>query len=252
MRTSLVPGILQTARHNLDHRNENMRVFELSKVFLPVAGEVLPDEPHQLVGLMTGLRQPDVLYGGSDLVDYSDVKGVVEAVLDLFHLEDVRFSALEIPAYLDGKGSASVYVQDERVGVLGPVHPKVQEAFDLKQQVFLFELDFDRIFELRRPQPHFRPLPRFPAVVRDMALVVDERVPVQEPMDFLWRQQVPFLQQVDVFDIYRSAQLGPGKKSLGYRLTYRAADRSLTDEEVNELHGALVAKVLRQFQAELR
>lgn len=252
MRTSLVPGILQTARHNFDHRNENMRIFELSKVFLPAAGEVLPNEPHQLVGLMSGLRHPDVLYGGSESVDYSDVKGAVETVLSLFHLEGFRFADGEIPAYLDGAGSASVYVEGTRIGALGPLHAEVQEAFDLKQRVFLFELDFDRLFELRRPQPPFKALPRYPSVVRDMALVVDERVPVQEPLDFVWRQQPPFLEQVEVFDIYRNPQLGVGRKSLGYRLTYRAADRNLTDEEVNELHGGLVAKVLKEFHAELR
>lgn len=252
MRTSLVPGILQTACRNLDHRNENMRIFELSKVFLPRPAEVLPNEPHQLVGLMSGLRQPDILHGGSSPVDYSDVKGMVEAILESFHLDEVAFAAREIPSYLAPNGSASVYVRTSRVGALGPIHAAVQEAFDLKQQVLLFELDFDLIFELRMPQPLFKSLPRYPSVVRDMALVVDESLPAQEPLDFVWRQQPAFLEQVEIFDIYRNPQLGSGKKSLGYRLTYRANDRNLTDEEVNELHGALVTRVLKTFNADLR
>jgi phenylalanyl-tRNA synthetase beta chain len=252
MRTSLVPGLLQTARRNLDHRNEDMRIYELSKVFIPRPGETLPDEPHQLAGLMSGRRNTDLLYGGEALVDYSDVKGVVEEILALFHLSEISFRSESVPTYLDETGSASVFSRSMRLGALGPVHSAVLEAFDIKQGVFLFELEFDRLFELRRPQPLFRSLPRFPSVVRDMALVVDESLPVQEVWDFLWRQEIPLLEQVEIFDIYRNPQLGAGKKSLGYRLTYRAGDRNLTDEEVNDLHGELVARVLKTFSAELR
>ncbi len=252
MRTSLVPGLLQTARRNLDHRNEDMRIYELSKVFIPRSGEALPDEPHQLAGLMSGKRSTDLLYGGPGVVDYSDVKGVVEEIAALFNLSEITFRSEAIPPYLDEKRSASVFSQSMRLGALGPVHSVVLEAFDIKQGVFLFELDFDRLFELRRPQPLFRSLPRFPSVIRDMALVVDENLPAREPWDFVWQQQIPLLEQVEIFDIYRNPQLGTGKKSLGYRLTYRANDRNLTDEEVNDLHGELVAKVLKTFSAELR
>jgi phenylalanyl-tRNA synthetase beta chain len=252
MRTSLVPGLLQTARHNLDHRNEDMRIFELSKVFLPRAGEALPQEPHRLVGLMSGMRQPDVLHGEAGVVDYTDVKGTVEAVLAMFHLEGITFAPAEIPPYFDHAGSASVYSGASRLGALGSLHSEVQEAFDVKQKVFLFELDFDRIFEMRCPQPLFKPLPRYPSVIRDMALVVEESLPVQEPLDYLQQRRISLLESIDVFDIYRHPQLGAGMKSLGYRLTYRAADRNLTDEEVNEVHGELVAKVLKTFKAELR
>ncbi len=252
MRTSLIPGLLHTASRNLDHRNEDMRIFELSKVFIPRFGEVLPNEPHRLAGLMSGKRNADLLYGGTDVVDYSDVKGVVEEILDRFHLSEIGFRTEDIPSYLDENGSASVFCGSFRLGALGPVRSTVLEAFGIKQRIFLFELDFDRVFELRRPQPLFKSLPRFPSVIRDMALVVDESLPAQEPWDFVWRQQIPLLEQVEIFDIYRNPQLGGGKKSLGYRLTYRANDRNLTDEEVNRLHGELVASVLKTFNAELR
>jgi phenylalanyl-tRNA synthetase beta chain len=252
MRTSLIPGLLETARHNIDHRNEDLRIFELSKVFMAQPGETLPREPHQLVLLMTGRRSPDNLYGGPNPVDYSDVKGMIEEVLQLFHVSEGRFAGRDIPPYLDSGNSSSLFVGDSRLGALGPLHPDVQEAFDLKQRVFLCELDFDRLYDLRQSSPLFKSLPRYPSVVRDMALVVDEDLPVREPWEFVWNQRIALLERLEIFDIYRNPQLGAGKKSIGYRLTYRALDRNLTDEEVNELHGQLVAKVLKAFDAVLR
>jgi phenylalanyl-tRNA synthetase beta chain len=108
----------------------------------------------------------------------------------------------------------------------------VQRDWDLKTPVFLFELDYDLLFQLRGTPPLYRPLPKFPSVTRDMALVVDVGLPVQRPMDFVADQHEPLLEQVEVFDLYQHVQLGKGKKSVGYRLVYRAPDRNLTDEEV--------------------
>lgn len=252
MRTSLLPGVIQAALHNLGHGNEDLRLFELSKVFLPKEGDILPDEPHHLAGLMGGRRNPHPLYGGEDEVDFRDVKGAVEAVLGTFNLKEARYAAEELPPYLDPRCGASVYCDGRRAGCLGRLHPKVEEAFDFKRPIYIFELDFEKVHSLRRAHSMFRPLPKFPAVSRDMAIVVEESMPAQEPLDFVLRQGEALLEKVEIFDIYRSPQLGSGRKSLGYRLVYRAADRSLTDEEVNGVHGGLVAKVLEAFGATLR
>ncbi|MGV8075364.1 MAG: phenylalanine--tRNA ligase subunit beta [Syntrophobacteraceae bacterium] len=252
MRTSLIPGLLQTAAFNLDRRNENIKIFELSKVFLPKKGDPLPSEPHSFAGVMAGKRVPDLLYGGEAEVDFTDAKGVVENSLVPFFFEKLDFIADNLPPYLDPRCAASVYCGDDRLGVLGRVQHDVAESFGLKRVLYLFELDFDLAYSLRRPHPMFRSLPRFPSVSRDMALIVDENLPVQEPLNFLWSRKESFLEQVEVFDIYKNQQLGSGKKSIGYRLTYRALDRSLTDDEVNAVYSQLVAAVLEKFQAVLR
>lgn len=252
MRTTLVPGLLQTARHNFGHKNEDLRIFELSKVFLPGAGEPLPREPHHIALLMAGRRMPSALYGNEEEVDFTDIKGAVEAVLEPFYLQDISFRAEELPSYMDGQQAASVYVSGSRIGALGRLDPQVAERFDLKRTIYLFEGDFDKIFTLRQPHPLFRSLPKFPAVARDMAIVLDEGIAAQEAMDIIRKQQEPLLEHVEVFDIYRNPQLGSGKKSIGYRLVYRAPDRSLTDEEVNEVHGRLTGEVLRSLNAVLR
>ncbi len=252
MRTSLLPGLLQTARFNLDRRNEDLRIFELSKIFLPREGEPLPFEPHCLAGVMAGRRQTDLLYGGEEEVDFADAKGAVESALEPFFFEKLEYLADDLPPYLDARCAASIHYDGRRFGSLGRIDPGVAEAFDLKKTVYLFEIDFDLAFSLKRPHPMFRSLPRFPSVTRDMALIVEESVTVQEPLDFLWSAGETLLEQVDIFDIYRNPQFGQGKKSIGYRLIYRSSERSLTDEEVNVIHNGLVTAVLDKFQAVLR
>jgi phenylalanyl-tRNA synthetase beta chain len=251
LRTSLIPGLALTAQRNLDRRNENLRFFELSKVFLP-ANRELPEERYQLSGLMTGLRIPQQLYGGDEKVDYTDVKGIVEAVLSLFNLHNCQFRREQLEPYVDPWDAASVYRGEKRIGTLGRLHPEVAMCFDFNGPVYIFELDFDLLHQLQEVRPFYRQLPRFPAVVRDMALVVAEQLAVREPLDFILAQQDALLEQVEMFDLYRNEQLGEGRKSVGYRLVYRAQDRSLTDEEVNAMHENLTQSVIRAFQATLR
>jgi len=252
MRTTLVPGLLETAHYNFDHGNEDLRIFELSKVFLPRKEELLPAEPHHLVGLMAGERVPQTLYGGLGGIEYADLKGVVEEVLELFHFRGVEFIAEKVPPYLDSFHAAAIFHDGELLGALGRVHPDVENAFDLKKPTYIFEIDFETAYRLRRQHSLYRSLPRFPSVSRDMAVIVDESLPVQRVEDFIWQLQEPMLERVEIFDIYRNSQLGDGKKSIGYRLLYRSAERSLTDAEVNEMHGRLVERVLKSFHATLR
>lgn len=252
MRTTLLPGILNAAAGNMGQRNEDLRIYELSKVFLPKAGEPLPHEPHQLAGLMAGRRDTHTLYGGEISVDYSDVKGAVEFVFEAFNTPEVTFVPEGLPPYIDPLYGAVALCDGAPLGVLGRLHAEVAAAFDFKKPVFIFELDFDRLFALRRPRPLFRSLPKFPPVVRDIAVIADEALAVTVPLEFIRAQRIALLEEIEVFDIYRSPQIGEGRKSLGYRLVYRAADRSLTDEEVNELHGGLTARVIEEFKVALR
>ncbi len=252
MRTSLVPGLLQNARYNFDRKCEGLRIFELSKVFLPQKGELLADEPYHIAGAMAGRRAPQLLYGGEQQVDYADIKGAAEFILQFFGIEDVLFRVESLPPWLDPYGSASVFVGEKRLGELGRVHPEVEEAFDIKRPVYLFRLNFDRLFSLRGPSPFFTSLPKFPAVARDIALIAVEKLPVENVLDFISSFKEPLLECIEIFDIFRSEQIGAGKKSVGYRLTYRAADRSLTDEEVNAIHAKLVEKVVQKFGVSLR
>lgn len=252
MRTTLLPGILNTAVGNMGHRNEDLRIYELSKVFMPRAGEPLPEEPHHLVGLMAGRRSIDTLYGGDDPVDYSDVKGAVEVVFEVFNLPEVTYTAEGLPPYIDPLNGAVAICGGKVLGCLGRLHGDVSVAFDFKKPVYVFEIDFDGLYAMQRPRSLFRSLPKFPPVVRDIAVIADESLPVKAPLDFILSRGIALLEEIEVFDIYRSPQIGPGRKSLGYRLVYRAPDRSLTDEEINALHGELTNAVIEEFKVAMR
>ncbi|MGC9195778.1 MAG: phenylalanine--tRNA ligase subunit beta, partial [Syntrophobacteraceae bacterium] len=251
MRTTLLPGLLNNARYNIDHRSENFKIFELSKVFLPATEGPQAEERHHLAGIMAGKRMSMALYGEGD-VDFYDARGVVEHVCAFLRIDQLRFSADALPPWLDPSSSASVYVKDQKVGELGRVHREVEQAFDLKRPVFAFRLDFDRLFSLKGPVPVYSPLPKFPPVPRDLALIADEKLPVEEPLEFIRSLKEPLIESLEIFDIFKSDQIGVGKKSIGYRLTYRAADRSLTDEEVNRVHGQLIVKLTEKFAVSLR
>lgn len=254
MRTSLLPGLVQTARLNLDRGNADLRLFELSKVFIPRQGELLPREDHHLAGVLAGRRDPRAVYGSEDPVDYSDVKGVVEEILSACWLEEseTRFSHDALPVYCDPRWGASLWVKGILVGSLGRLHPDVQEAFDLKRDIYYFELDFEKLFALRNPHPGFVPLPKFPSVTRDLALIVEGTLPVADPLAFIRSLPEPLVESVTVFDLYRGKPLADHQKGVGYRIVYRAADRNLTDEEVNALHQRITEQVLKAFGATLR
>ena len=252
MRTSLVPGILNTAARNLDFGNGDLKLFELSKIFLPQPGAPLPREQFDLVGLMCGRRDSRLLYGGEEKIGYADIKGALEAVLELLRPERVEFKLDSIPPYLEPADAARAVIAGTTVGWLGRVRIDIAEALDFKDPIYLFELNFDQAFGGRPALRRFQPLPRFPAVLRDMALILDQGIAVQQPLDFITAQSPPFLEAAQVFDIYSGKPLPAGKKSVGYRLVYRAPDRNLTDEEVNRIHGALTGQALEAFQAELR
>lgn len=252
MRTSLVPGILNTAARNIDFGNTDLKLFELSKVFLPQKGASLPLEQFDLVGLMAGRRDSRLLYGGDEMVGYEDIKGALEAILDRFHLDRVDFAPDQIPAYLEPTESARVLVDGEPIGCLGRVCCEVEERMDFKNPVYLFELNFDRVFAKQGRPAKFQPLPRFPAVTRDIALILEDTIAVRDPLNFIQSQPQPLIEAVDIFDIYSGKQVAAGKKSIGYRVIYRAANRNLTDEEVNQIHQELTDQVLTAFDAVLR
>ncbi len=253
MRTSLVPSMLQTVRYNIDRQNTDLRLFELSKVFLPREGMSLPEERFHLVVALSGSRHPQALYREGE-VDYPDVKGIVEAVFTLFGIRDGVFRRLEVgrSPYMDRFASADVVIGGEWGGVVGLVSPSVAESFGIEVPLWLAELDFERLFAMRGGPVRFTPLPKFPSVVRDLALVVGEEFLVQEGADFLRGLGEPLLEAVEVFDVFKSPQLGEGKKSVGYRLVYRSHGRSLTDEEVNLIHQGIMERITKHFGIAMR
>jgi phenylalanyl-tRNA synthetase beta chain len=252
MRRTLMASLLEAVRDNLRY-TEQVALFEIGRVYLPQPGEELPDEPRRLAMVLTGPRDSrSWLTEGQGYVDFYDLKGVVETLLDHLGLSDRSFAPVKHPTFRPG-GAATLKLGAVEIGVLGEVHPEVRESFDLPAQpVALLELDLEELLAQVDPIRYRQPISRFPAVTQDMSLAVDEDVPAQQVEDLIRRAGGELLAEVTLFDVYRGDPIPPGKKSVAYCLTYRHAERTLTDKEVAKVHAKIAKQLSRELGAELR
>jgi phenylalanyl-tRNA synthetase beta chain len=244
MRTILLPGLLETARYNLSYNNTNLKIFELREVYHPQKGEKLPQERRPLAGLAMGNIAEEGWNVPPQKVDFYYVKGCVEHVLTALRSPAPTFSrSEEIPYLHPGKG-AVVTVGGVDIGTVGELHPAVAEAFELPPDVLVFEIDLPTLAERFWSEVTFAPLPRFPSVDRDVAVVVDEGTSAEELRELIQGVDNACIESVEVFDCYRGDPIPSGRKGMAFRVRYRSGERTLTDEEVNEFH----QEVLKQLQ----
>ena len=259
LRRTLMASLLETVRDNLRFR-DRVAIFEIGRVYLPRedvgvqhAEPLLPEEPRRLGVAMTGPRaERSWLTGTSEPMDFFDLKGVVEALLSRLGIKDYAVHPAEHPTFHPGR-TATLTISGAEVGVLGEVHPLVREAFDLPDQpVCLAEFDLEALLEQAEAARYFEPISRFPAVIQDLAVVVDEEVPAQRVREVILRAGGELLRRVELFDVYRGEPVPPGKKSLAYSLTYQAQDRTLTDQEVAQVQERIVRCLAEELGARLR
>jgi phenylalanyl-tRNA synthetase beta chain len=253
MRTSLLPGLLSTLYRNSTQRNENLRVFELGKVFIKTGPDQLPDEIEMASGMWTGERYEKSWHFKETKVDFYDMKGVVEVVCAGLNISGVRFSPLTGASapYMKRGHAALVRADDEILGTVGELSRRVLSNFGLKNPVYCFDLNFDLLTGRVSEEKQAKPLSRFPATFRDIALILDDKLGSQDVLDFIAGLGQELIEEVDVFDIYRGSPVPAGKKSVALRFTYRSFERNLTDEEVNTIHEGVTRKLLKQFKAQL-
>ncbi|MBI4642260.1 MAG: phenylalanine--tRNA ligase subunit beta [Deltaproteobacteria bacterium] len=250
MRTSLLPGLLDTLRRNHLKQIQDVRLFELSKVFAPMAGAELPREEQWLTGVISGAREENSWLAAKVPVDFFDLKGVVETLLQGLLIPEVSFRGDGLPAYL--RQGARIYSRDQELGVLGEIAPQISEKLDLEGPLWAFELNFQTLAAAAEPFPLFTPLPRYPAVYRDIALVVPAEVPAARVAQELYYHGAPWLVEARLFDVYAGPPIPGDKRSLAFRLSYRDPEKTLTDEAVNRHHEALVKALAEELGAELR
>ncbi|MEE8194773.1 MAG: phenylalanine--tRNA ligase subunit beta [Dehalococcoidales bacterium] len=247
LRPSLRGGLLAALAANMRHEEGAIRLFEIGRVYLPRHNE-LPDEPEVLCGLLADSGLERSWHGRMEPLDFFDAKGLLEGLL----------AQLGVPASFE-EGSdgglypgrqAAVVVGGDRVGVVGELHPGVAEAFEISGAVYLFEMNLARLLPHTLGYGVFQPIARFPAVVRDVALVVDAKVSHRQVLDII--KGFPLVSEAALFDVYSGRQVPAGKKSLAYRLTYRSADHTLTDKEADRVQQQLLAKLSAELGASLR
>ncbi len=252
LRHTLLASALDTVAANLRF-GDRMAVFEIGAVYLPHEGQLLPDEPHHLSLAMTGPRQDENWQGASRApMDFWDIKGVVQVLVERLRLNDVRYEPSDHPTYHTGR-AARLIVGEKEIGTFGELHPLVRQAFDLPQQpVCAAEFDLDALLDVSLGAYAYQAVSRFPAVREDIAVVVDEAVTAAQVETTIWNAGGKQLRDVRLFDLYRGEQVGAGRKSLAYRLVYQADDRTLTDDDATKIRAKIIKALERELSATLR
>ncbi|HSD10485.1 MAG TPA: phenylalanine--tRNA ligase subunit beta [Candidatus Binatia bacterium] len=249
MRRSLLPNLLMAAARNRRQGEEWIRAFEIGNVFWR-DGEF--QEGHAIGGVLAGALPQRGLLREDRTESFYDAKGVVEALLAELHVGGVEWGSRDLPSFLHPRKAALVRVQGAPLGYVGGLHPQIAKVLDLEPAPWTFELDFEKLESYAPRHITFQPLPKYPAVVRDLAIVADEGFESESVLDTIVSCSDLPVESARLFDLYRGKPLPAGKKSLAYSIAYRAPDRTLTDDEVNRLHESLIERVTRELGVELR
>lgn len=241
MRTTALPSMLEILGRNFSYRNQTARLYELATVYKPMADSALADES---VILSLGA------YGGDS--DFFTLKGVVEAVLSGLGVKGTSFSSFAAEAAYHPGRCATVSAGGEKLGILGQLHPLTAENYGMDCSVYAAQLDFSAVLDARAPEPLYRPLPRFPAVARDIAVVCDVSIPVAVLEECISRGASGLVKDVKLFDVYTGAPIPVGKKSVAFSLSLRADDRTLTDKEADDDIKAILTLLESELGAVLR
>ncbi len=232
MRPSLIPGLLKNLIHNLNQGNSIVKVFELGRVFAP------GKEQMALGALLSGEG------------DIYDLKGILEALCEELTIASPRFDSASLPFLLSGRGG-EVLIAHRKVGLLGEMNLKVLSCFGIERRAFVFELDLEEFLLMRR-EKRFRKLPKYPAIVRDIALSLPEKITSEEIVQTIYSLGGELVEKVEFFDLYRGTQIPSGHKGLAYSISYRAKNRTLKDEEIKKLHQRISLGLEKRLEARIR
>ena len=241
MRTIALPSMLEILGRNNAYHNKAAKLYEIAKIYLPVEGQPLPEEPKMLVFGSYGEKET-----------FFKLKGELEAVFAGLRMKKASYTAEKNnPSYHPGR-CASISIDGVEIGVMGQVHPLVAKNYGIDSEVYCAELNFTKMLGLRLPDPTFAPLPKYPAVSRDLALICDEALTVAQVEDVISASAGKLLRKIQLFDIYRGVGVPEGKKSMAFSLELRADDRTLTDGDSEKVVSNVLSALKEKLNATLR
>ncbi len=252
LRHSLLASLLEIAESNARFRRR-LPMYEIGPVYLSGEGDPLPEEPLRLAVVLTGPRVHDHWSGeSSGMMDFYDLKGLLEALFKMLHLDGLGFEIASHPSFHPGK-CAYVQLNDARIGVMGEIHPHVKQNYDLNDApVLATELDLEPVLARISDLIYVESVKTYPPVLEDLAVVVKDEITAEQVEAAIWGAGGELLEELVLFDVYRGEQVGEGRKSLAFSLTYQASDRTLTDEEVAKVRQEVIKRLKQELGAELR
>jgi len=253
MRTTLLYGLLQTMKANVNNGCFDLKLFEKGKTFIADTEEgVLPREQEKICALITGARYDHLWHSKGLPSDFYDLKGCVENLFRSLNIAGVSFrSAVDATCLHPGR-ACRIYVGDREAGVLGEVHPDVLERMDLKRRAVVFEIDFDGLAGHFTDDVITRDIPKFPSSSRDVAFLIDRDVEAETILNLARAEKEELLEKMEIFDVYIGKSIPDNMKSIALRFTYRSVGRTLTDEEVGRIHGRIVERITGVTGARIR
>ncbi len=252
MRTTLLPGLLETTARNLNFRSLDLKLFEMRRVYYPGEGDDMPREPLCIVGAITGTRDGDGWSRPNEPVDFFDVKGIVETVLEFLDIGGVSWPVENTESYYHPGKSCRVFAGRECIGSVGELHPTVQKNFEIEKPVYCFELDFEKLVKLSRTKKTIVAPSRFPDSTRDIALLLPEELAAVKIINCIRTEKSKEIEHVQIFDVYRGKGVPDGFKSIAVRIRYRSFERTLAEEEIAALHTKIVANLIDTLQVTIR
>ena len=242
MRTTLIPNILDLLTRNYNRGIKDCYVYEIGNIFIP---KELPlkDLPTEKKILAIGM------YGN---VDFYDIKEVVEILFDRMGIKGLEYVPEKKDPTFHPNRTANILYNGKNMGILGEIHIDVMEKYDIDTRIYIAHLDFDEIIKETKMEKKYKPLPKYPAIMRDIALVVDNEVLVGDIENIIWKHGEGLIEEVELFDVYTGDQIEEGKKSVAFSITYRSHSKTLEDEEVNAVQENIIKDLENQLGAKLR
>jgi phenylalanyl-tRNA synthetase beta chain len=253
MRTSLVPGLLQTVHFNFFQQTKNLKIFEIGKIFINEDPRQLPREPQILAAIWTGSRYEASWHDQVTDCDFYDIKGVVEDLLKALQIEGIQYT--QVPenecAYTRAGYSAQILSHNILLGLVGEIHPAVLEHYDLKQTAFLFEIYLEHLAPLINDSRQSKPIPKFPAIFRDITIIINNDIETQKVVAEAQNRQEALVERLDLLNVFEGNPIPEGKKSVSLRVTYRSSVKTLKDEDVTPIHQSIADRLVEAFEASL-
>ena len=251
MRNSLLPSLARVIQYNNNRQIKDLRLFEIGRVFIPRATtDTQPEEYVKLAIVLSGKRDGNRWNSSGEEVDFFDLKGIVESLIDKISLDNWKF--IYYSETVAERDEIGIQVREKTVGTVGQLDEKIARYFELEQGVFGAEMFLEPLFENRKIHKKYKEIPRYPAVERDLAFILDETTAAGDLLHLIRRNSGALLRKVEIIDLYRGKQIETGKKSLALRLHFQSPERTLTDSEINPIVEKILAAASKKFAATLR
>jgi phenylalanyl-tRNA synthetase beta chain len=252
LRTTLIPNILQVMHYNFNRQVNTQLLFEIGKIFIPAEKDnALPQEKVIIALALSGQMPQNDWQNQPKPLDYFYLKGIVEALLESLGIKNRSWREARL-SFLHPTRGATLVVDEREAGFLGALHPAVQEQFEFKQEVYLAELSAEALMNQAALTPSFKPLPRYPAVFRDVAFTVSEKVSAGDILQGIKECGGELLEDIRLFDVYQGSQIPQGYLSLAFALTFRHSERTLKDEEIDAIQENMEKALQEKYGAYLR